>query len=189
MTLINNSYFLQITCILHWILDKKRKNVISGKKHSDTGVYVPWCNVLSQFSFPSSELFQSSVWVPKPSFSSLYLSSAYPRGYDWISDRITLFLCALWGLNYQQNTALRNLYSCESEMTFSKTDWRLQQGSEVDLELWTKFFHFDLLWHLSLRCASIHDTVWQQGFMPFLNKCKSWFHPVINILWRICADS
>lgn len=135
-----------------------------------TWVYIPQHNILSQFSFLSSELFQSSAWVPKPSFFLSYLSSVYPRGWDWISDRIMLFPCVLWGLNYQQLTALGNLYSCESEMTFSETDWRLQQRREVDLELWTKLFHFDLLWHLSLGCGSICDMVWQWDFMQLLRK-------------------
>lgn len=67
-------------------------------------------------------------------------------------------------------TAFRNLYSCESEMTFSTTDWRLQQGSEADLELWTKLFRFDLLWHLSLRCGSICDVLWQQRSVQLLSQ-------------------
>lgn len=121
-------------------------------------------------AFVNSLLFHSSACVSKANFPPPYLSSAYPRGYDWISDRIALLTYVLWGLNYQQLAAFRNLHSCESEMTFSETDWRLQHESEVDLELLTKPFCFDLLWHLSLRYGSVCDMLWQQSFMQLLSQ-------------------
>lgn len=168
MTLINNTCCLQAVCVLYWIFNKKKKknkSILSVERaFRCTWMYVSYHHSLCSWTqcwFNPVPQYQNQVF-----FLRIYPLLTLEDMTELVTDlRYLLVSSRDWTI-----TAFRNLYSCESEMTFSTTDWRLQQGSEADLELWTKLFRFDLLWHLSLRCGSICDVLWQQRSVQLLSQ-------------------
>lgn len=161
------------------MIPKKHKNIIS------------WKRILLRKCIFHCKIFRVSFYSPTK--SSFNLVPQYPNqvfllhicSLLTLEDRtelvteLALFPCVLWELNYQQLTTLRDFYSCESGMTFSETDWSLHRGREVAFQLWTKFFHIDLLWHIT----SMWLCLWEVFSCNF--QANMIYPPVVNLLQRL----